>query len=75
MSGFSGKLYGPGDAGFEEAVFARVFNARRPTDRMPSAVLVAENEQDVAAGVRYAADNGLSVAVRSGGHSWAVWSV
>ena len=75
MSDFSGKIYVPGDAGFEDAVFARVFNARRPTDRMPSAVLVAENEQDVAAGVRYAADNGLSVAVRSGGHSWAVWSV
>ena len=75
MSDFSGKLYVPGEAGFEEAVFARVFNARRPTDRRPSAVLVAENEHDVAAGVRYAADNGLSVAVRSGGHSWAVWSV
>ena len=75
MSTFAGKFYTPSDAGFEEAVFARVFNARRPTDRMPSAVLVAENEQDVAAGVRYSKDKGLAVTVRSGGHSWAVWSV
>jgi hypothetical protein len=75
MSTVAGTLLLPQDAGFEQAVFARVFNARRPTDRMPSAVLVAENEQDVVAGVRYAADKGLSVAVRSGGHSWAVWSV
>lgn len=60
---------------FEERVFSRVFNIRRPSDRRPEAVLVAENEQDVADGVKWAKDNGLSVTVRSGGHSWAVWSV
>lgn len=60
---------------FEERVFSRVFNVRRPDDRRPAAILVAENEQDVADGVKWARDNGLSVAVRSGGHSWAVWSV
>ncbi len=75
MSTFAGKFYVPSDEGFIEAVFARVFNIRRPDDRLPSAVLVAENEQDVVAGVKFAKENGLSVAVRSGGHSWAVWSV
>ena len=75
MSTFTGKFYVPSDEGFVEAAFSRVFNHRRPTDRLPSAVLVAENEQDVVAGVRFAKENGLAVAVRSGGHSWAVWSV
>jgi hypothetical protein len=75
MSTFTGKFYVPSDEGFVEAAFARVFNHRRPSDRLPSAVLVAENEQDVVAGVRFAKENGLAVAVRSGGHSWAVWSV
>jgi FAD/FMN-containing dehydrogenase len=75
MSAFAGKFYVPSDEGFVEAAFSRVFNHRRPTDRLPSAVLVAENEQDVVAGVRFAKENGLAVTVRSGGHSWAVWSV
>lgn len=69
------KLVTPESPDFEERVFSRVFNTRRPTDRRPAAVLVAENEQDVADGVKWAKANGLSVAVRSGGHSWAVWSV
>ena len=30
---------------------------------------------DVIAGVRLAAANGWQVSVRSGGHSWAAWSV
>lgn len=63
------------DPRFEQAVFRRVFNTRRPSDRRPAAVLLAEDEQDVIDGVRWARANGLRVAVRSGGHSWAVWSV
>jgi FAD/FMN-containing dehydrogenase len=62
------------DAGYEEARVGRVFNARRP-DRFPAAVLFAENEDDVVAGVRLARDRGLRVSVRAGGHSWAAWSL
>src|SRR5699024_6087989 len=71
---FTGRLVLPGDGDFEEARVGRVFNARRP-DRSPEAVLLAETEADIAAGVRLARDRGVAVAVRSGGHSWAVWSV
>lgn len=71
---FTGRLVLPGDDDFEDARVGRVFNARRP-ERRPEAVLLAETEDDVAAGVRLARDRGVSVAVRSGGHSWAVWSV
>jgi hypothetical protein len=35
-----------GADGYDEARFARVFNARRP-ERYPAAVLVAESEDDV----------------------------
>lgn len=69
------KIILAGQPGFDEQVFSRVFNMRRPADRSPAAVLVVDTEQDVADGVRWARANGLSVAVRSGGHSWAIWSV
>jgi FAD/FMN-containing dehydrogenase len=69
-----GRLIRRGEPGYEEARVGRVFNARRP-DRFPAAVLLAADEDDVAAGVRLARDEGLKVSVRSGGHSWAAWSV
>ncbi|WP_181807314.1 FAD-binding oxidoreductase [Streptomyces shenzhenensis] len=72
---FSGTLHLPGEEDFEEAVYGRVFNARRPADRTPAAVLRAVTEQDVVEGVRLAVERGWQVAVRSGGHSWAAWSV
>lgn len=72
---FSGTLHLPGDDDFEEACLGRVFNARRPADRRPAAVLEAVTEQDVVEGVRLALERGWQVAVRSGGHSWASWSV
>ena len=71
---FTGQLLRRGDAGFEAAAVGRVFNCRRPA-RRPAAVLRAADEADVAAGVRLARDEGLRVAVRAGGHSWAAWSL
>ncbi|GAB3616130.1 FAD-binding oxidoreductase [Okibacterium endophyticum] len=71
---FAGRLVLPEHPDFDEARIGRVFNGRRP-DRQPAAVLIAETVQDVVDGVLFARENGLSVAVRSGGHSWAAWSV
>ncbi len=71
---FTGRLIWRGEPGYEEARVGRVFNARRP-DRFPAAVLLAESEDDVVAGVRLARERGLKVSVRAGGHSWAAWSV
>jgi len=62
------------DPAFEDAAMGRVFNRRRP-GRRPAAVLRARSAEDVAAGVRLANERGWQVTVRSGGHSWAVWSV
>ncbi|MEV6306581.1 FAD-binding oxidoreductase [Actinoplanes sp. NPDC051861] len=64
----------PGDPEWEDARVGRVFNARRPS-RQPAAVLRAVCEQDLIDGVRLARARGWKVAVRSGGHSWAAWSV
>jgi FAD/FMN-containing dehydrogenase len=72
---FAGRYVERGEPGFEEAAVGRVFNGRRPVDRRPEAVLLAADEADVQAGVRYAAERGWQVAVRSGGHSWAAWSL
>jgi FAD/FMN-containing dehydrogenase len=74
VSAFAGDLLWRGEAGYEEARVGRVFNARRP-DRFPAAVLLAASEQDVIDGVRLARERGLEVSVRSGGHSWAAWSI
>ena len=74
LTDFAGTLVLRGDAGYEDARVGRVFNGRRP-DRQPTGIVFAANEEDVAAGVRLARDRGWSVSVRSGGHSWAAWSV
>jgi FAD/FMN-containing dehydrogenase len=71
---WSGRLLRRGDAGFEQAAVGRIFNQRRPASR-PAAVLRAADVADVAAGVRLARAEGLRVAVRAGGHSWAAWSL
>ena len=70
----AGRLLLRGEPGYEQARVGRVFNARRP-DRFPAAVLLAADEDDVIAGVRLAAERGWAVSVRSGGHSWAAWSL
>lgn len=69
-----GTLIRRGEPGFEDACVGRIFNGRRP-GRRPDAVLIAATEQDVVDGVRLAREQGWSVAVRSGGHSWAAWSL
>jgi FAD/FMN-containing dehydrogenase len=63
-----------GEPGFEEARVDRVFN-RRLTDRKPAAVVRPTSEAEVVNAVWLAQQNGWPVAVRSGGHSWAQWSV
>lgn len=73
-TGFDGTLLLRGDEGFEAARVDRVFNRRLPA-RTPAAVLRVADEQDVVRGVRLARERGWQVAVRSGGHSWAQWSV
>lgn len=69
-----GRLVLRDEDGYEQARVARIFHARRP-DRHPVAVLSAESEADVVEGVRLAGRNGWTVAVRSGGHSFPVWSL
>ncbi|KAJ5266636.1 FAD-binding domain-containing protein [Penicillium angulare] len=59
---------------YEEARVGRVFNHRRPS-RFPQAVVKARSEDDIVKAVKLAAERKCRVAVRSGGHSWAAWSV
>jgi hypothetical protein len=69
-----GSLVARGEPGYEQARAGRVFNRRRP-ERYPDAVLLGGSDADVVAGVRLAAERGWTVAVRSGGHSWAALRV
>src|SRR5690242_8444303 len=70
----AGRLVMRGEPGYEQARVGRIFNARRP-DRFPAAVLQAASDDDVIEGVRLAGERGWPVSVRSGGHSWAAWSL
>ncbi len=63
-----------GDPGFEEARVDRVFN-RRLSEQRPAAVVRPTSEAEVVDAVRLARERGWQVAVRSGGHSWAQWSI
>jgi len=62
-----GELITPGDSGYDAA--REVWNGM--VDKRPGAVVRARSEDDVAATVRFAAENELLLAVRGGGHSVA----
>ena len=59
---------------YEEARVGRVFNHRRP-NRYPHGIVEATCIQDIINAVQLAKTQKLRVSVRSGGHSWAAWSV
>jgi FAD/FMN-containing dehydrogenase len=61
----SGGLVVPGDPGYDEA--RTVFNAM--VDRRPAAIARCRTTADVAISINFARENGLDIAVRSGGHS------
>jgi FAD/FMN-containing dehydrogenase len=64
-SSFDGQLVRDGDAGYDEA--RKVWNGH--FDRRPGLVACCANATDVQTAVNFGRENGLSVAVRSGGHS------
>src|SRR6202012_3416842 len=59
---------------YETARVGRVFNQRQPS-RYPIAVVEAKSEKHIVDAVRLAIDLQCRGSVRSGGHSWAAWSV
>ncbi|MFT3905445.1 MAG: FAD-binding oxidoreductase [Steroidobacteraceae bacterium] len=63
------KLLLKGSAGYEAARCAAVWRANKP-GRYPAAIVLAENAEDVVAGVRWARQQGLRVSAKSGGHLW-----
>jgi FAD/FMN-containing dehydrogenase len=70
-SGFSGELVRPGDDSYDET--RKVFNGM--IDRRPALIARARSSADLAATVRFAASEGLPLAVRGGGHSIAGFSM
>ena len=64
---FAGKVISGGDPGYDQT--RRVWNGM--IDRYPRAVIRASGHGDIAAAVRLAAEHGLPLAVRGGGHSVA----
>jgi len=65
LSGFSGELVGPEDAGYDEA--RKVYNAM--IDRRPALIARCATVDDVVAVVGFARERGALLAVRGGGHN------
>ena len=67
IDGFNGEQLRPGDAGYDEArvVWNGLF------DRRPALIARCVSTDDVVAAVNHGRDNGMTIAVRSGGHSAA----
>ncbi len=66
-----GEILRPGDAGYDEA--RAIWNGA--IDRRPAFIVRCRTTAEVAAAVRFAAQSGLLLAVRAGGHSIPGWSV
>ena len=65
IEGFRGQLLGPEDDGYDAA--RRIWNGS--FDKRPALIARATGVADVIAAVNHARENGLRLAVRSGGHS------
>jgi FAD/FMN-containing dehydrogenase len=66
-TGLGGTVIRRGDAGYDEA--RKVWNGM--VDRSPAAILKCASTADVVAGVNFAREEGLALAVRGGGHNAA----
>jgi len=63
-SRISGGILAPGDAGYDDA--RKVWNGS--VDRRPALIARCRNQDDVRAGVRFAAEQRMLLAIRGGGH-------
>jgi FAD/FMN-containing dehydrogenase len=70
-SQLTGDLITPGHADYDEA--RKVLNFM--VDRHPLAIVKAASAEDVAAAVNFARENDIPLAIRSGGHSLAQYSI
>ncbi|MCJ1697746.1 FAD-binding oxidoreductase [Rathayibacter caricis] len=70
ITGIRGRVLRRGQEGYEHLRRGAVWHSGVP-ERYPAIIVFASSADDVAAAVELARKEGLSVAIRSGGHSWS----
>ena len=65
-----GKVFWRGDARYELTRASNCYRMNKP-NRFPALIVQPSDDQDVVAAVKFAAEHGLKVTTRSGGHSWS----
>lgn len=68
-NGLEGSVFRRGDEGYEAARCAAVWNGLKP-ERFPAVIVVAASQADLPRAVALARAEGLTIGIRSGGHSW-----
>ncbi|KAK4232632.1 FAD binding domain protein [Podospora fimiseda] len=60
---------------FHSLIWSRVFNARQDHKVLPFAYTQPSTVSDIITAVEFAKSHSIRISIRSGGHSWAAWSV
>lgn len=71
LSEFEGQVFWPGTEKYQQALV--IDNGR--IRGQPAMVLLPENRTDILRGVKFAAERGMSLSIRSGGHSGEGYSI
>src|SRR5690349_3344681 len=71
LPAFEGKVVKPGDSTYPQHAYQYATSSNVPGSMAPAAIIYPIGDADITKAVNYARENGLAIAVRSGGHQYS----